>query len=258
MPLPSSSRTASRNTGARWSHDGQWLAYESTRRNGKDADIYLVDPSDPKSTRCLLTNSSTGWTVADWSQDDARLLLRHGRSETRAELWTVDVKSGEKKRLTPAGEDLIYDHPRFGDGDTAIYATTNDGSDFLMLERIDLATGKREPLSGRLPWDVEGFEISGDGKTLAFVTDEDGFSRLHLLDLATRRELPVPESPGRPHSAISRGIRCGMNWAFRSMVPKRRTTPTLTIWTAVSSPGGRTGIASPPLMSISPSRNSSA
>src|SRR5689334_11611703 len=31
----------SRNTGPRWSESGKWLAYTSTRRNGKDNDIYI-------------------------------------------------------------------------------------------------------------------------------------------------------------------------------------------------------------------------
>ncbi|MEP6671102.1 MAG: prolyl oligopeptidase family serine peptidase [Chthoniobacter sp.] len=193
----------SRNTGVCWSHDGQWLAYASTRRNNKDNDIYLVNPSDPKTTRCLLVNASPGWSAADWSRDDSHLLLRRGINETKAELWSVDVKSGEKKLLTKAGEEIIYDHARFGDGGAAIYAETNDGSDFLTLTRLDVATGKREALSGHILWDVEDFEISGDGKTLAFVANEDGFGRLHLLDLSTRKELPVPKLPGDVVSNLS-------------------------------------------------------
>ena len=193
----------SRNTGVSWSHDGNWLAYASTRRNNKDNDIYLVDPADPKTTRRLLENSSPAWAAVDWSRDDSHLLLRRGINEAKTELYSVDVKTGEKKLLTRAGEAIIYDHARFGDGDTAIYAETNDGSDFLALTRIDLATGKRESLSGHIPWDVEDFEISHDGRTLAFITNEDGFGRLHLLDLATRKELPVPKLPGDLVSNLS-------------------------------------------------------
>src|SRR5436190_5219004 len=33
----------SRNMGGRWSRDGKWLAYTSTRRNGKDNDVWMVD-----------------------------------------------------------------------------------------------------------------------------------------------------------------------------------------------------------------------
>ena len=31
-----------------WSHQGKWLAYDSAERNGKDRDLYVIQPSDPK------------------------------------------------------------------------------------------------------------------------------------------------------------------------------------------------------------------
>jgi len=37
----------SRNTGAVWSEAGDKLAYGSTRRTGKDVDLYTIDPADP-------------------------------------------------------------------------------------------------------------------------------------------------------------------------------------------------------------------
>jgi dipeptidyl aminopeptidase/acylaminoacyl peptidase len=185
-----------RNTSPRWSHGGRWLAYASTRRNGRDNDIYVVDPRDPRTTRCVLTTTSPSWSVADWSRDDARLLLRRGISDKQTELWSLDVVTGVKTLLTRPGEKVYAAGPRCGDGDTAVYAATDDQGDFLTLTRLDLATGRREPLAAHVPWDVEGFDLSPDGRTLAFVANEDGFSRLHLLDLATRRELPVPKLPG--------------------------------------------------------------
>ena len=31
-----------------WSHQGKWLAYDSAERNGKDRDLYVIQPSDPE------------------------------------------------------------------------------------------------------------------------------------------------------------------------------------------------------------------
>src|SRR5687767_12731864 len=36
----------SRNTGVRWSDAGDRLVYGSTRRTGKDVDLWVVDPAD--------------------------------------------------------------------------------------------------------------------------------------------------------------------------------------------------------------------
>src|SRR5712692_7908971 len=44
----------SRNSTGPWSHDGTRMAYSSTRRNGKDTDIYTVDPADPKTDKLLM------------------------------------------------------------------------------------------------------------------------------------------------------------------------------------------------------------
>ena len=57
-------------------------------------------------------------------------------------------------------------------------------------------------LSGDIPWDVEGGDLSKDGKLLAFVTNENGISRLHILDLEKKQERDVPELP----SAVIGGL----------------------------------------------------
>ncbi len=111
----------SRNTSPAWSYDGKWLAYASTRRNGKDSDIYLVNPADPKTTRCLLTNSSTGWAPADWTRDGTHLLVRRSLSDTETELWLVDAKTGERRLVTSKNDRHYLSQPRLAESDTAIY-----------------------------------------------------------------------------------------------------------------------------------------
>jgi tricorn protease-like protein len=59
----------------------------------------------------------------------------------------------------------------------------------------DLASPGFTPLPAHVPWDVEGFEVSDDGRTVAFVTNEGGISRLHLLDATTGREKTAPKLP---------------------------------------------------------------
>jgi len=44
-------------------------------------------------------------------------------------------------------------------------------------------------------WDVERFDLSRDGKMLAYVKNEDGASVLHVLSLAGKGQLAVPKLP---------------------------------------------------------------
>src|SRR5262249_10333945 len=44
-------------------------------------------------------------------------------------------------------------------------------------------------------WDIEEFDLSRDGKKIAFVANEDGVGTLHLLDTATGKEKPAPKLP---------------------------------------------------------------
>src|SRR6185295_2581378 len=54
---------------------------------------------------------------------------------------------------------------------------------------------KLAPLGGSVRGDVEGFDLSRDGRMLAFVSNESGVDMLHLLDAQSGKELPAPKLP---------------------------------------------------------------
>ena len=60
----------SQNGNINWSHSGKWMAYSSTRRNGADRDIYIMDPGQPGTNKLRFTMSGGGWGINDWSHDD--------------------------------------------------------------------------------------------------------------------------------------------------------------------------------------------
>ena len=50
-------------------------------------------------------------------------------------------------------------------------------------------------LTPGLKWDVEAFDVSDDGRILAYSVNEDGYSLVHIRDLKTKRELMQPKLP---------------------------------------------------------------
>jgi len=187
----------SQNNVGVFSHAGDLMAYGSTRRNGRDRDLYVVDPRDPKTDRRLAEVEGGGWGALGWSPDDRRILLLEEISVNEGYLWLVDAATGEKKLITPRGgpEKIAYAGGGFSGDGKGIYVVTDKDSEFLRLAYVDLAGGKHTFLTAHIPWDVEGLDISPDGKTIAFVTNEDGISVLRLLDAASGKERPAPKIP---------------------------------------------------------------
>src|SRR5256885_187489 len=188
---------AARNVGGAWSHKGDRYAYMSTRRDGRDLDLWVMDPSDPASDRMVLHLEGGGYEPADWSPDDRQILLFQGISVNESYLWLVDVASGQKTLLTPKqpGDGVAYGSARFSRDGKGIYVTTDRGSEFQRLAYLDLATGHYRYLTSAIPWDVDEFDVSPDGRSIAFVTNEDGISGLHVITAATGAERRLPKLP---------------------------------------------------------------
>ena len=186
----------SQNGGVNWSTAGDRIAYGSTRRNGADRDVYIMDPANPTSDKRLMEVSGGGWGVADWSPDDRQLLVFEFLSVNSSKIWLVDAATGAKTLLTPPGADTVsYGSATFASDGKGVYLTTDKGSEFRGLAYMDLATKAITPIPIGVPWDVDGFEMSHDGKQIAFVTNEAGVSKLRLLDVATRRARLIPNVP---------------------------------------------------------------
>jgi dipeptidyl aminopeptidase/acylaminoacyl peptidase len=50
-------------------------------------------------------------------------------------------------------------------------------------------------LTGHIKWDVDGLDLSDDGKYLSYTVNEDGIGKLYMLNLKTGKEIDLPELP---------------------------------------------------------------
>ncbi len=191
----------SRNLMGPWSSGGDQLAYMSTRRTGKDTDLWVMNPADPESDRLATKLEGGGWWPEDWSPDDSKILLKEALSLNEAYLWLVDTKTGEKTALMPTGtkrgDKIAYGEARFSKDGKGIYVTTDSGSEYMNLAYVELGRPEIKYLvtGTAAKWDVERFDLSRDGKMLAYVKNEDGASVLHVLSLAGKGQLAVPKLP---------------------------------------------------------------
>lgn len=208
-----------------WSHDGMRLAYANNARNGRDMDIYIADPSTTSGER-RLTEVQGSWEPLDWSPDGRRLLITESVSANESYLYWLDVASGERHTLTPRNarkEDptVSYQGGKWSADGKWVYVASDKDSEFLRLVRLDATTGAATVISGDVPWDVEDFDRSEDGKLLAYLVNEDGFSRLHLIETATGKSLALPDLPAGSATGLkfrpsSHELAFAVSWARSS------------------------------------------
>ncbi|HEY5723043.1 MAG TPA: prolyl oligopeptidase family serine peptidase [Allosphingosinicella sp.] len=184
----------SRNSMNAWTHDGRLLAYTSTRRNGTDNDIYLVDPRDPSSNRMLAQVEGGGWGLLDFAPDGKSAVVANYISVNKTDLYSIEMASGRMSPIGDHSKKTSYGNAQFAP-DGTLWVTSDEGSDFLRLGTLEPATGRFSPVGNEPRWDVDSFDISDDGRFIAYVMNEAGTNRLKLLDMGSRKARTVTGLP---------------------------------------------------------------
>jgi dipeptidyl aminopeptidase/acylaminoacyl peptidase len=188
----------SRNEIGAVSTDGKLIGFSSTRRNGADSDLYVMDPMNPGSSRMVAQVKGGGWGIVDFAPGNTMAVVGNYESVEKTNMFSLDLASGV---MTPIGEHskkIAYGGAQFAPNGT-LWATSDENSDFQRLGTIDTRTGKFTPRSPETRWDVEGFDIAPDGSFIAYVVNEAGISRLKLLNPKTGKVRVVD---GLPKGAI--------------------------------------------------------
>ena len=195
----------SKNSLGLWSTAGNQMVYTSTRRTGRDTDLYTLCPDDPASDRMLTALEGGGWSPSDWSPDDAHILITEYVSINESYLWLVSVGTGDKTLLTPKGGPKVsYAGAKFSADGSRLYVRADKESEFMRLMSLDLSSGVLTPLTPDFGWGVEELALSPDGARIAFTTNENGISILRFLDTASG-EVTQPEG-------LPVGIIGGLKW----------------------------------------------
>lgn len=193
----------SQNAISAWSPDDRRFAYASTRRNGTDRDIHIMDPRVPSSSRLVCENKGGGWSVTDWSPDGNTLLVLERVSVNESHLWLADVAKGAMKELTLRAEGGISRMSgRFSKDGKRVYFTTDEGNEFKRLAAMDLGTRETTFLTSGIDHDVTGVSLSRDGRRIVFSVDRFGVGELYLMDTATHTYSKVE---GVPVGVVSGG-----------------------------------------------------
>jgi dipeptidyl aminopeptidase/acylaminoacyl peptidase len=178
-----------------FSPDAARLLFAGNDRDPTSQDVLVHDLSTGQTTR-IVTAEGLHYGVG-FSPDGMRVSAVRLNSNTDHELLLVDLASYDADRPVPLsphdGEAKHEPGPWLPDG-SGVFALTDQGRDFSGLAVF--------PVDGTGPqwyetpaWDVEQVALSRDGRVIAWVVNEDGYSRVRLRDMTTGDDIALPELP---------------------------------------------------------------
>jgi dipeptidyl aminopeptidase/acylaminoacyl peptidase len=186
------------NAGVVINRDGTRMAYTSTARNGTDRDVWVRDTQAGTSKPVVTAGGS--WSAMDFSPDGTRLLVMKYISANESQPGEVDLATGKLQLFPVDGGKASFGRFRFAADGKSVYFVSDEPfngvpSEFKTLRFHDPARNVLQQISGAQAWDVDSFTLSDDGKYLAYVTNEDGIDKLHVLSSPGHQPVKLPNLP---------------------------------------------------------------
>ncbi|NMC44959.1 MAG: S9 family peptidase [candidate division Zixibacteria bacterium] len=178
-----------------WDRDDRAILLHSTEENGHDFKLYRMDLATAEVTKLLDLTGYNSWE--DISVDGRWMVFSRGNPARENNLYLYDLSTGDTTQLTSAEKPARYQGARFDAKGERLYLTSDaNGQDLMLRAVIDLDDKKVSFPEPNSPWNVDNLALSPSRQIMAWVTNQDGYSRLHLADLDSGKELPAPKLNG--------------------------------------------------------------
>lgn len=180
-----------------WTHDSRKLIISSNQRSADAMDAYLFDVE--RGQLNLVTENQGIGSFQDVSHDMIYAILYRMVSRTNDNLFLVNLESGEETLLTPHDGPGSFADGRFSPDGKTIYLSSNKDRDLIAFCKIEIdkdgVPGEIEVLVARDDAELQGFEITRDGKTAVLLWNTAGLNQIELIDLTTYEIIPGPDLP---------------------------------------------------------------
>jgi dipeptidyl aminopeptidase/acylaminoacyl peptidase len=187
----------SRNGALSWSDKGGKIAYQSTKRNGRSNDLWMLDTQSPEKSRMVLESTDgSWWGPVDWDNRNLNLLVQQYTSASDSKVYALDLDSGNKTLLDGSEDSPSVNYAlSYGKNDQGYFLTTNQYSEYQRLAYRDFNSAELTIITKNINWNVSDFTLSKSGKRAAFTVNQDGISQLYLLDTKTFKYQAVQDVP---------------------------------------------------------------
>jgi dipeptidyl aminopeptidase/acylaminoacyl peptidase len=176
---------------AGWAYDDESFLIASNERDNRFFDIYEVSVDGYQ--RSLIYQDDTGYQFGGMSRDERYLAFTKPRTTSDSDIYLYDRETEEMRHLTPHEGDVSNSPQDFSPAGTSLYYTTDEGSEFSYLAKMDLATGESESVL-QPEWDVWFAYFSDSGDHMVVGINEDARTNIRMFAMPGMVEIELPET----------------------------------------------------------------
>jgi len=175
-----------------FSSDGSKILFSSTERTGRDFDIYVSDVASGDTQ--IIYEGTFGFFPSAWQPGGDIVIVDEIRGEDANDVHLLDMSTGQLSPLfQPEVSATHRSYAWLPDG-SGFYLTTNQDREFATLAFYSLEDEELRFIETS-DTDVGNVTVSGNGRYLAWTTNEDGYAKVHAVDRSNDRSLTPPELP---------------------------------------------------------------
>lgn len=173
--------------------DGKTLVYSSNKRCKQSFDI-IAHNIETDEQRIILENSDNYNTPAALSPDGKYLLYNKLLGGSDNAMWMVNTETGETARHPDVIGKSAEKFPAWTPDSKGFYYVTDRDSDFFRVAYCNVKDGVEQEVVS-FSWDVENLALAPDGKHLAMLINENGYSILKIYNTESKTFCNIPQAP---------------------------------------------------------------
>ncbi|MHA2504125.1 MAG: TolB family protein, partial [Candidatus Kariarchaeaceae archaeon] len=142
----------------------------------------------------MITATDTNYFVNSVSPDKKFAIIGEQLNNTHNILYLLDLDTREMEKITPEGAVALFGPAAWKADSSGFYFTTDYQREFRAGGYFSLTERKWDLLFAP-EWNVGQILASRDGKWLSYLTNERGYTRLHLTNLQTGEKIDPSNFP---------------------------------------------------------------
>lgn len=128
------------------------------------------------------------------SPDGKKLIYSKRTGFSDMQLWMKDLSTGQEKKISPQAGNIMEDSPVWEKDGAGFYFISDRESQFRRVLYYEEKSGEQKVVFEE-NWDVTHLALSPDNNYLAVVANEDGDSRLYILEPGTGEKHEISSLP---------------------------------------------------------------